>query len=57
MLLAKINVDHAGELAMDYGISAVPTVFAFKNGNKIAGFSGVLDDAQLDDFIEDAIAA
>ncbi|CCD31024.1 Thioredoxin [Caenorhabditis elegans] len=57
VLLAKINVDHAGELAMDYGISAVPTVFAFKNGEKISGFSGVLDDEQLDDFIEDVLAA
>ncbi|CAL2045138.1 unnamed protein product [Caenorhabditis brenneri] len=55
VLLAKINVDHAGELAMDYGISAVPTVFAFKNGEKIAAFTGVLDDEQLDEFIENAL--
>ncbi|CAI2354409.1 unnamed protein product [Caenorhabditis sp. 36 PRJEB53466] len=57
VLLAKINVDNAGELAMDYGISAVPTVFGFKDGEKISGFSGVLNDEQLDDFIEDIIAA
>ncbi|KAK6044635.1 thioredoxin, partial [Cooperia oncophora] len=25
VLMAKINVDQAGELAMDYGITAVPT--------------------------------
>lgn len=56
VLLAKINVDYAGELAMDYGISAVPTVFAFKNGEKVGGFTGVLDDEQLDEFIENLLA-
>ncbi|CAP29027.1 Protein CBR-TRX-2 [Caenorhabditis briggsae] len=56
VLLAKINVDYAGELAMDYGISAVPTVFAFKNGEKVSGFQGVLDDEQLDEFIENILA-
>ncbi|CAD6193873.1 unnamed protein product [Caenorhabditis auriculariae] len=52
VLLARINVDYAGELATDYGISAVPTIIAFKGGEKIGGFTGVLDDEQLDDFID-----
>ncbi|EFP11245.1 hypothetical protein GCK72_017538 [Caenorhabditis remanei] len=56
VLLARINVDYAGELAMDYGISAVPTVFGFKNGEKVSGFKGVLDDEQLDEFIENLLA-
>ncbi|CAB3398539.1 unnamed protein product [Caenorhabditis bovis] len=56
VLLAKINVDNAGEIAMDYGITAVPTIFAFKNGEKIGGFSGVLDDEQLDEFLDQVTA-
>ncbi|WKY10564.1 hypothetical protein Q1695_002714 [Nippostrongylus brasiliensis] len=55
VVMAKINVDHAGELAMDYGITAVPTVMSFKNGERVGMFTGVIDDQQIDDFIDDAI--
>ncbi|CAI5450963.1 unnamed protein product [Caenorhabditis angaria] len=55
--MAKINVDYAGELAMDYEISVVPTVLAFKDGEKIGSFTGLIEDEQLDDFINDAISA
>ncbi|VDO82856.1 unnamed protein product [Heligmosomoides polygyrus] len=43
------------ELAMDYGITAVPTVMSFKNGERVGMFTGVIDDQQIDDFIDDAI--
>ncbi|CAO4379745.1 unnamed protein product [Caenorhabditis nigoni] len=56
VLLATINVDNAGELAINYGIYAVPAVFAFKNGEKLSGFQGVLDDEQLDELIENILA-
>uniref|UniRef100_A0A1I7T5X1 Thioredoxin domain-containing protein n=1 Tax=Caenorhabditis tropicalis TaxID=1561998 RepID=A0A1I7T5X1_9PELO len=56
VLLAKINVDNAGEIAMDYGISVVPTVYAFKNGEKVSEFTGVIGDEQIDDFIENILA-
>ncbi|XGW02416.1 hypothetical protein V3C99_014447 [Haemonchus contortus] len=55
VLMAKINVDQAGELAMDYGITAVPTVMSFKNGERVGMFTGVIDDEQIDNFIDDAI--
>uniref|UniRef100_A0A0N4X7Y0 Thioredoxin n=1 Tax=Haemonchus placei TaxID=6290 RepID=A0A0N4X7Y0_HAEPC len=55
ILMAKINVDQAGELAMDYGITAVPTVMSFKNGERVGMFTGVIDDEQIDNFIDDAI--
>ncbi|ETN87118.1 putative thioredoxin [Necator americanus] len=55
ILMAKINVDFAGELATDYGITAVPTVMSFKNGERVGMFTGVVDDDQIDDFIDDAI--
>ncbi|KHJ89787.1 putative thioredoxin [Oesophagostomum dentatum] len=55
VVMAKINVDAAGELATDYGITAVPTVMSFKNGERVGMFTGVVDDEQIDDFIDDAI--
>ncbi|KJH52142.1 putative thioredoxin [Dictyocaulus viviparus] len=55
ILMAKINVDHAGELAMDYGVTAVPTVMSFKNGERIGMFTGVINDDDIDDFLDDAI--
>lgn len=30
--IAKVNVDDEGELAAQYGIMSIPTVFLFKNG-------------------------
>lgn len=30
--VCKVNVDEQGELAMKYGISAIPAVIAFENG-------------------------
>lgn len=31
----KVDVDEAAEIAQEYGISAMPTFFFFKNGEKI----------------------
>ncbi|VDM60845.1 unnamed protein product [Angiostrongylus costaricensis] len=55
VLMAKINVDQAGELAMDYGVTAVPTVMSFKNGERIGMFTGVISDDEIDDFLDDAV--
>uniref|UniRef100_A0A1I7XKS7 Thioredoxin domain-containing protein n=1 Tax=Heterorhabditis bacteriophora TaxID=37862 RepID=A0A1I7XKS7_HETBA len=55
VMMAKINVDYAGELATDYGITAVPTVMSFKNGERIGMFTGVIDDEEIDKFIDDVI--
>jgi thioredoxin 1 len=40
---AKLNVDDAGELAMRYGITGVPTLMLFRNGeavDQVVGFPG-----------------
>ncbi|KAE9416612.1 hypothetical protein Angca_005048, partial [Angiostrongylus cantonensis] len=55
VLMAKINIDQAGELAMDYGVTAVPTVMSFKNGERIGMFTGVISDDEIDDFLDDAV--
>lgn len=33
---AKVNVDHAQDVAREYGISAMPTFMFFKNGKQVA---------------------
>ncbi|VDN19373.1 unnamed protein product [Cylicostephanus goldi] len=55
VLMAKINVDSAGELATDYGVTAVPTVMSFKNGERIGMFTGMVDDDQIDEFLDEVI--
>ncbi len=55
VLLAKINVDFAADLAGDFDVRAVPTVIAFKNGNAVSQFQGVRDDEELDEFIDQLV--
>lgn len=40
----KVNVDEAGELAEQLGVSAMPTFLAYKNGNRIAELVGANKD-------------
>jgi len=55
VLLAKVNVDYAADLAGDFDVRAVPTVIAFKNGNAVDKFQGVRDDDEIDAFIDDLV--
>jgi putative thioredoxin len=52
VLLAKVNTDEEQDLAMQYGIEVLPTVVAFKNGNAVLSFQGVLPEHQLRDFLD-----
>lgn len=38
--LVKINVDSNQNLAMDFGVRAVPSVFVYKNGEQVSKFTG-----------------
>ncbi|KAL3989458.1 thioredoxin [Acanthocheilonema viteae] len=53
--LAKVNVDYAADVAMDYDVNAVPTVVAMKSGQVVARFEGVKTDDELDRFIDSII--
>ncbi|VDM50336.1 unnamed protein product [Toxocara canis] len=53
--LAKVNVDYAADLAMDYEVRAVPTVIAFKSGEPVDRFEGDHGDAHLDQFIDNLL--
>lgn len=45
--VGKVNVDDEPELAMQYRIEAIPTVFAFKNGTAVAKSLGYKAKADL----------
>ncbi|CCU97737.1 unnamed protein product [Malassezia sympodialis ATCC 42132] len=50
--LVTVDVDSHMETAQKYGIRAMPTVIAFKDGKQVTSFVGVLPEAQLRQFIE-----
>jgi putative thioredoxin len=52
VVLAKVNIDHAPDLAMRYGISSIPAVIAFRGGRPVLDFIGLLPEAQLRAFLD-----
>jgi putative thioredoxin len=50
VLLAKVNTDEEQNLAMQFDISGIPHVVAFRKGKPIVQFTGLLQQAQLDEF-------
>jgi thioredoxin 1 len=53
---ARLNVDVAPEAAQSYGISSIPTLMLFKDGEVVERFVGVQPKARLQDAIEAATA-
>lgn len=41
--VGKVNVDVNGQLAMKYGISSIPTIMIFKNGQPSKTFVGLTE--------------
>jgi putative thioredoxin len=52
VLLAKVNTDEEQNLAMQFGISGIPHVVAFRKGKPVVQFTGLLPQAQLDEFFD-----
>ena len=49
--LAIVDIDDNSDLAMDHEVQAVPTVVAFKGGQSVDKFIGLLDEDRLDAFV------
>ncbi|CAN9505991.1 unnamed protein product [Ophioblennius macclurei] len=49
--MAKVDIDDHTDLAIEYGVSAVPTVLAMRGGDVIDHFVGIKDDDELDSFV------
>ncbi len=45
--VAKVNVDDEGELANKFGVSAIPTIILFKNGQPVATSVGYKEKEKL----------
>ncbi|HLJ93942.1 MAG TPA: thioredoxin [Gemmataceae bacterium] len=52
VLLAKIDIDRSQELAVQYGINAIPAIIAFRDGKPVLDFVGVLPEDQLRAFVD-----
>jgi putative thioredoxin len=52
VLLAKVNTDDEQNLALNYNVSSIPQVVAFRKGKPVLEFVGLLPDAQLVDFLD-----
>ncbi|XP_056384040.1 thioredoxin, mitochondrial isoform X2 [Hyla sarda] len=55
VLMAKVDIDDHTDLALEYEVSAVPTVLAMKNGAVVDQFVGVKEEDQLQAFLEKLI--
>ncbi|KAM8930020.1 thioredoxin, mitochondrial [Pelodytes ibericus] len=52
VLMAKVDIDDHTDIAIEYGVSAVPTVLAMKNGNVVDKLVGLKDEDQLEAFLK-----
>ncbi|XP_053577351.1 thioredoxin, mitochondrial [Bombina bombina] len=52
VLMAKVDIDDHTDLAIEYEVSAVPTVLAMKNGDVVDKFVGLKDEDQLEAFLK-----
>ncbi|XP_045899539.1 thioredoxin, mitochondrial [Micropterus dolomieu] len=53
--MAKVDIDDHTDLAIEYGVSAVPTVIAIRGGDVVDHFVGIKDDDALDSFVSKII--
>lgn len=53
--VVKVNVDENSDLAMRYGIQAIPTLLIFKGGKVVGEIVGYVSKKVLKDRLEEAI--
>jgi putative thioredoxin len=51
-ILAKVNVDEAQQLAGYFQIESIPAVMAFKDGQAVNGFVGLLPEGDIKQFLD-----
>ena len=56
VLIAKVDVDENTGLATRYGISSIPTLILFKDGQAVSQRTGGAPMAVLEAFINDALS-
>jgi len=51
-VFAKANIDDVHNLAIEYRISAIPTIIAFKDGKEAKRWLGIPNEKDLAEFLE-----
>lgn len=52
LLIVKVDVDEAGEIAAKYGIQSIPTLILFENGKAVKNQLGYMPKPQLLNFLK-----
>lgn len=52
LLIVKVDVDEAGEIAAKYGIQSIPTLILFENGKAVKSQLGYIPKPQLLNFLK-----
>jgi len=55
VILAKINIDDNQQIAAQLRIQSIPAVFAFKNGQPVDAFQGVIPENKIIEFVEKSL--
>ncbi len=55
LTVAKVDVDEAGEVAMKFGVSSIPTLLLFKDGKLVNKSIGYVPYEQLQAFVAQAV--
>ncbi|MCF8479487.1 MAG: thioredoxin [Rhodospirillum sp.] len=50
--MVKVNVDENQDLAAQFRVQSIPTVYAFRDGQPVDGFMGALSESQIAAFID-----
>ncbi|MBW2983458.1 thioredoxin [Candidatus Woesearchaeota archaeon] len=53
--ICKVNVDEHKDLAQEHGVSGIPTLVFYKDGQEVHRHSGVMMKDQLDKAIEEKL--
>ena len=53
--LAKVDIDDNSDLALEYGVSAVPSVLAISNGAVKNKFVGLQEENRIDSFVNELL--
>ena len=52
--VGKVNIDEEGDLATKFGVSSIPTLLVFKDGEVAKKFVGVTSKDELDSALKEA---
>jgi thioredoxin 1 len=55
--VAKVNIDTSPNVAMQYGVTSIPTLIVFHNGEVVDRFLGIQPKQRLQEAIDQAVGS